>query len=195
LTAPRFLARLARERRGATAVEFAMLTFPLLGMLMGALEMGYQFYAASMLQGTIYRASRMATLENANQTTIDAYVRTQLKGITAASNIVITSQSYRSFSGVGKPEKITTDVAPIGSYNKGDCFVDANGNGKFDAAQGSSGLGGAEDVVSYTVKMTYKRLLPINKLIKVPGTVQVVRNTILRNEPYAGVIGPATVCT
>lgn len=188
------LARLRRDRKGATAVEFAILLAPMLVLLMGALDVAYQLYATSVLQGTVHQASRRAALEGASQTTIDAFIRTSLASIATASNITITATSYRDFTGVGNPEKIVTDTAPIGTINSGDCWIDANSNGLYDAQQGSSGLGGAEDIVSYSVTMKYNRLTPITRWLGWGNLASITRSTSLQNEPYAGVIDPPKVC-
>lgn len=185
---------LRRDRKGATVVEFAILLAPMLVLLMGALDIAYQLYATAMLQGTIHKASRRASLEGANQTAIDAFVRSSLSSIATASNISISAVSYREFSGVGNPEKIVTDTAPIGTINSGDCWIDANSNGLYNSQQGGSGLGGAEDVVSYTVTMKYNRLTPISNWLGWGNLVTITRATSLQNEPYAGVIDPPKVC-
>ncbi|MBY8820690.1 TadE/TadG family type IV pilus assembly protein [Sphingomonas colocasiae] len=188
------LVRLWRDRRGATAVEFAILLAPMLILLMGALDVAYQLYATAVLQGTVHQASRRASLEDANQTTIDTFVRTSLASITSANNIEIAAVSYRDFTGVGNPEKIVTDTAPIGTINVGDCWIDANKNGLYDSQQGGSGLGGAEDVVNYTVTMKYNRITPITKWLGWGNVATITRSTSLQNEPYAGVIDPPKVC-
>lgn len=187
-------ARLRRDRKGATAVEFAILLSPMIVLLMGALDVAHQLYATSVLQGTIYNASRRASLEGASQTTIDAFVRTSLRSIATPENISITATSYRDFSGVGNPEKILTDTAPIGTINSGDCWIDANSNGLYDSQQGGTGLGGAEDIVNYTVTMKFKRLTPVSTWLGWGNIATIARATSLQNEPYAGVIDPPKVC-
>jgi len=188
------LARLQRDRKGATAVEFAILLTPMIVLLMGALDVAHQLYATAVLQGTIYNASRRASLEDASQTTIDAFVRTSLSSIATANNITITAASYRDFSGVGNPEKILTDTAPIGTINSKDCWIDANSNGLYDSQQGGTGLGGAEDVVNYTVSMKFNRLTPVSSWLGWGKTGTITRSTSLQNEPYAGVVDPPKVC-
>jgi len=67
--------KLRRDRRGTTAIEFAVLSMPMLLIVFGAIETGYQLYTASVLQGTIFQAGRKVTLENADLATIDAFVK------------------------------------------------------------------------------------------------------------------------
>ena len=57
-------------------------------------------------------------------------------------------------------------------------------------------MGGAEDVVRFQVRMVYPRLFPVTSFFGASSTVEVVRNTVLRNQPYAGrsTSTPATIC-
>lgn len=183
------------DKRGATAVEFAILSMPLMALLFGGLDLGYQAYATSVLQGTVYAAARRATLEGASLATIENYVRDQLKGIARDGDVVIKAESFRDYGGIGKPEKITTDTAPVGSFNLGDCFIDANGNGQYNTSQARDGIGQAEDVVNYSVEVNFHRLTPMAGFLGMSNDVKVARSTVLRNEPYAGVVAPPVVCT
>lgn len=181
----RFPRALAGDARGVTIVEFAMVAMPMCVVLMGITDMGYHSYVSSVLQGALHEAARMATVGDKTGAEIDDHVRQRLKEFSKNATVTITKKSYSEFSGVGKPEKITQDTNPIGQYNKGDCFEDANGNGSYDLDRGQSGLGGAEDVVYYDVKMTYPRLTPVMGLLGWGNTDTVESNTVLKNQPYA----------
>jgi len=95
---------------------------------------------------------------------------------------------------VGKPEKITTDTAPLGSYNSGDCYEDANGNGSYDMALGSDGLGGADDIVYYEVTVSMPRIFPMAKMLGWSATQSTKATTIVRNQPWANQAKPAIKC-
>ena len=92
----------------------------------------------------------------------------------------VTKKSYYNFSRVGKPEKITTDTAPLGSFNTGDCFEDSNGNGSYDSSAGSTGLGGADDIVFYQVTVSMPRLFPMAKLLGWSATQTATANATIR---------------
>ena len=84
-------------------------------------------------------------------------------------------------------QRLLIDTDPVGTYNQGDCWEDTNGNNSWDADRGSSGMGGADDIVRYQVSITYPRLVPIWKFLGTWGTTDTVTsNTVLRNQPYAG---------
>ena len=62
MSAPPSRLALASDRRGATIVEFALVTPILLIVLMAALEFGYQGYINAMVQGAMTKAARLATV-------------------------------------------------------------------------------------------------------------------------------------
>jgi len=194
MTILRRLRGIPDDSRGATIVEFSILIGPLLLLIMGALDIGYQLYATAVLQGTVNEAARRASLEGATQTAIDTFVKARLSSIAPASDISTIAKSYREFSGIGNPEKIMTDTPPLGTINSGDCWIDANKNGLYDTMQGSTGLGGAEDIVNYSVTLNYTRITPVWKWLGWGSGVVLNRSTTLQNEPYAGVIDPPKVC-
>ena len=143
------------------------------------------------------KASRSASVGTLNGTQLDAYIAAQMSTITAknGSPPVVVKKSYYNFSRVGKPEKITTDTAPLGTYNSGDCYEDANGNGSFDAAGGSTGLGGADDIVYYEVTISQPRLFPMAKLLGWSPTQSVTVKTMVRNQPWANQGTPTIRCS
>lgn len=191
------LKSLAYNNDGATIVEFAAIASPLIILLLGALDLGYQAYATAVVQGTVNAAARQATLEGATAATVETYVRDRLSAIASGSNIQITASNFITYNKIGKPEKLTTDVNSNGLYDKSgpDCFIDDNRNGVYDvASQGTAGIGSAEDVVRYQVSVTYNRLSPVPQIAGLGNSVTISRSTFMRNEPYAGVIDAPQKC-
>ena len=176
---------LRRDARGATIVEFALILPVLCMMLMGTLDLGYRSYVASVVQGALHDAARMATVGNVTTAQIQTYVQNKLQAFSRNATITTTTRSYADYSGVNVAEKITSDTAPVGAYNPGDCFEDANANGTYDSDRGRSGNGGSEDVVYFEVTMTYPHILPVGRLFGWGSTVTTTQNTVLRNQPYA----------
>lgn len=182
------LRRLGGDQRGATIVEFAMILPVMSVLLLGALDLGYRAYVQSIVQGSLHEAARMATVGGVSTDTIAAHVRTRLRDFSRNATITTTARSYSDFTNVRIPETITSDTAPTGRYNFGDCFRDENGNGRYDLDRGRSGMGNAEDVVYFEVSMTYPHILPIGGFLGGDwnNNVTIRQNTLLRNQPYAG---------
>ena len=188
--------RLGRDQRGATIVEFAVIAMPMCVLLMGGLELGYNSYVRSTLQGALHDAARVAAVENpilaTDGDTVEEQVANMIKDTVAhvAPNAVVDvdQKSYFEFSSIGEPEKLMTDNNGNGKYDASDedCFEDANGNGTFDPDSGKSGTnGGADDVVLYTAKVSAPRILPLDRLV--PGVSEKVEYTLraaVRNQPY-----------
>ena len=188
--------RLERDQRGATIVEFAVIAMPMCVLLMGGLELGYNSYVRSTLQGALHDAARVAAVENpilaTEGDTVEEQVANMIKETVAhvAPNAVVDvdQKSYFEFSSIGEPEKLMTDNNGNGKYDASDedCFEDANGNGTFDPDSGKSGTnGGADDVVLYTAKVSAPRILPLDRLV--PGISEKVEYTLraaVRNQPY-----------
>jgi Flp pilus assembly protein TadG len=192
---PARIRRLGRDQRGMNIVEFAFVLTPLLTVLLVIIDFGYRMYLEVVVEGTLNKAARQATVGGVATNDIDTYVRNQLVQFSKNATITIDKQSYYQFSGVGKPEKILTDTAPLGVYNKGDCFEDSKPNGVYDTNQGTSGLGGSDDIVYYSVKVDFPRLVPLGKFLGFSNTETVQAKTVLRNQPYGAQGTPAKVCT
>ncbi len=178
--------RLARDRAGVTIVEFAIVLPVLCILLVGTFELGYRSYVTAVVQGALREAARMATVGGVSMDEIDAHVRQRLSDFARHSTVTTNASSYFEFADVGQPETITSDTAPFGQYNPGDCFEDANGNGAFDLDRGRAGLGQADDVVRYRASITYPAMFPVGSLFGWPDDVTVSAETMLRNQPYAG---------
>jgi hypothetical protein len=184
---------LGRSDRGTSAVEFAMLLPVLCLVIMGALEIGYRIYAISVSNGAIRQAARMASTGGFTGAQIDAHVVDQIHKFRRDANVQIVKKSYSDFTGVGLPEPVTSGSIASGTY----CFEDVNNNGTRDDDQGTSGLGGAEDVIYYEVSATYPTLFKFSeKMLRFSPTTKVTLNTIVSNEPFAAVVRtpPPKVC-
>jgi Flp pilus assembly pilin Flp len=190
------LSALRRDTKAATIVEFALILPVLCMMLLATFDLGYRSYVSSVVQGTLHDAARMATVGGVTTAQIQTFVQNRLQAFSRNATITTTTRSYTDYSGVKVAETITQDTAPIGVYNVGDCFEDANGNGSYDTDRGRSGTGGSEDVVYFEVTMTYPHIVPVARLFGMSGNVTTVQNTVLRNQPYAARNNSvAIVCT
>jgi Flp pilus assembly pilin Flp len=174
---------LVRDARGTTAVEFALVAPVMLMTIMGLFDMGHAQYTRALLEGAIDKASRAATIEGSSTTSIDARVTTVVKQIAPSATLTFNRTTYSDFSDVGMPEDFD-DVDKDGTCDNGEPFEDANGNGTYDLDRGKTGNGGARDAVLYTVSVSYKRILPIGRLIGQSDTMKMSVTSVLRNQPY-----------
>lgn len=183
----RFLQALTRSDRGATLIEFAMILPVLSVMLLGMFDIGYRAYVASIVQGALHEAARMATVGSVPMSTIENHVSRRLREFSHDAEIEIETDSYSDFTGVAVAEPLVEDADNDGQYDQAtDCYRDINGSGKFSRDMGRDGMGGAEDVVRFQVTMTYPRLFPMASLMGWSDDVTITQNTVLRNQPYAG---------
>ncbi|MEO5939194.1 MAG: TadE/TadG family type IV pilus assembly protein [Sphingomonas sp.] len=191
------LRSLRRDTRGATIVEFALVSPVMILMMMGLGDMGYQVYAQSILNGAMQKAARDSAIQGgANATAIiDGKVSAMVRNIAKNATISFTRKNYDSFS-VIKPEPFV-DTNGNGVRNTGECYTDINANNQWDADPGENGQGGANDVTVYTATVTYPHLFPVTGLFGWPSTQTITASTLLKNQPYASqtTVTPATVCT
>jgi Flp pilus assembly protein TadG len=191
------LRSLRRDTRGATIVEFALVSPVMILMMMGLGDMGYQVYAQSILNGAMQKAARDSAIQGgANATAIiDGKVSAMVRNIAKNATISFTRKNYDSFS-VIKPEPFV-DTNGNGVRNTGECYTDINANNQWDSDPGENGQGGANDVTVYTATVTYPHLFPVTSLFGWPSTQTIIASTLLKNQPYASqtTVTPATVCT
>jgi len=184
----RAVRQLAGDRSGVGVVEFALVLPVLLIALMGMLDLGYNMYTVTLLQGAIQAAARSSTLENAaaNTAAIDALVSTAVKDIAPGATLTFKRTSYPSFSSTNKPEDFT-DTNGNGRCDAGEPFEDVNENGVWDTDQGTSGSGGSRDVVVYLVTVTYPRQFAIASLLGGSNMFTMKAQTVLANQPWDNV--------
>ena len=180
------LSNLWRDKRGVSAVEFALIAPVLMLVLMGLLDLSYNMYTTEMLQGAIQHAARNSTIEGSSgrEPELDVIVTKAVQAVAPGATLIFDRRSYSTFTDAGRPEDFT-DVDGDGICNNGEPFEDANDNGTWDKDRGQTGFGGARDAVLYTVTVNYQRPFPIAGFI--PGqtkdfTLNAV--TVLRNQPY-----------
>lgn len=193
---------LVRDRKGATIVEFGIVLLPLCLLLMGTLDAGYQMYVRVVLQGALDNIARRASVETPNISatgpTIEARIHAELlarvRRVANAAQLDVNLSSYQDFTGVGRPERLVTDVNANGRYDTGDCWVDSNPNRQFDTNSGRSGLGGAQDVVFYEARLTMPRLLPMASLAGMSRNYDITAKAAIRSQPYANQRQPDVAC-
>jgi Flp pilus assembly protein TadG len=176
---------LLRDERGATLVEFALLSPVLVLTLLGLMDLGYNYYVQAQLQGTIQKAARDATLERAFLTAadIDASVSTAVRRLVPSASLQFARSSYTRFADVARAEDFS-DLNENGRCDDGEPFEDANGSGSWDEDRGTLGMGGARDAVLYEVTVSYPRAFGVAGVIGLPNTFTTKSTTVLRNQPW-----------
>lgn len=183
---------LARDDSGAALVEFALVLVPLLIVVLGFMELGYQSYVRSVLQGSLNDVARVASVENPSlgdsslplETRIQNRVKARMSPLVRTGTYDFDISNYKDFASVGRPEALVTDVNANGQYDAGDCWKDTNPNGAFDLDGGQSGVGGADDVVVYHVTLSAPHLVPVAKMIGVGPKFDARAATMIRTQPY-----------
>lgn len=182
-------AALRRDRRGVTAIEFAIVLPVMMLLICGTFEMGHVMYARSVLEGAVVEAARQAsasleTNELQRTATMRQSIENNMAVFTKAKgkSITIESKVYRDFS-TAYPETYT-DANKNGKYDLGEPYVDRNMNGQWDPAVQIAGtLGGPGDVVSYTVTFPKQILFDfIASDLGLKGAVNLSATTVMRNE-------------
>lgn len=182
----RLIRRLKRDETGATLTEFGLVAPVLFLMLTGLFDMTHGVYTTALVNGAMQSAARSLTIEGATQreTTLDQNVINQVRAVVPSNaTVTLAKRNYSEFNDVGRPEDFT-DTNNNGVCNGGEPYVDANGNNQWDADRGAAGLGGARDVMLYTVTVTYPRLFPIYKFVGLPQNATIRGSTVLRNQPF-----------
>ena len=96
-------ARLWRDRRGAAALEFAVVSLPFLSLLIFLVELGYDFYAQVCLDYGVQTAARQIQIGAAQGASTAAVFRSNylcpaLSGLLPCSAIAVNIQSLASGS-------------------------------------------------------------------------------------------------
>ncbi|WP_395395398.1 TadE family protein [Novosphingobium sp. BL-8A] len=177
-------AGLGEDRSGATIVEFAMTAPVLLVLLMGIFDIGHMAYVNAVLHGAVEEAARNGTLEAVSTTAQDDKIQAMVARVAPGATVSSTRSSYYDFTDIARPE-VWNDLNNNGVCDNGESYTDENKNGQWDADIGKSGNGGANDVVVYTVKATYKPLFPIPGLTNPDQTRTLTAVSVRKNQPYA----------
>jgi Flp pilus assembly protein TadG len=174
--------RFTRDRRGTTAIEYALILPVLLLLSFGILEMSLYMAADVTLEGGLKQASRYGiTSQNPGSLTAQQLAnvptafntgdpRTEMIGlilyqntfhIVNLNNATISTQVFSSFS-VAQNGEPYTDLNNNGQYDAGEPYSDMNCNGVRDGPGASgAGVGAAGNIVVYTVTYNWPVLTPL----------------------------------
>ncbi|MFS0735913.1 TadE/TadG family type IV pilus assembly protein [Sphingomonas sp. 1P06PA] len=181
------LRQLARDTRGITIVEFALVAPVLLMTVLGSLELGHTMYAQTVLDGQLQKAARDMALEGSASATrravVEGEVRRRIRQISHEARIDFTQTAFYNYTKArNRAEEMVRDANADGVCQAGDTFVDYNRNGIRDTDTGVRGRGGAKDVVLYEARVAYPRL-GLGRMFGYSDTVTLHAKTLLRNQP------------
>ncbi len=183
------ITRLARDRRGATIVEFGMVAPVFMLALVATFDVGHSLYTRAVLQGIVQKVARDSGLETntttAAQTALDDKVRAQVIPLANNATVTITRRYYRTFAqaAAAQPEP-WTDTNSNGRCDAGEPYQDNNRNSVWDNDGGDGGQGSAKDKTVYTVALSYPRVFPLWRFIGGSSTTRISATTVLANQPY-----------
>ena len=186
---------LARDTRGATIIEFAIVAPILLLFMFGAFDIAHTLYMQAALEGVVQKTGRDSSLETGTDATrqaaIDAKVRVQVQALASNATITYSRRYYRTFSQAQAAQRedftdSTTGIYKNNTCDGGETYTDANNNNRWDRDGGDEGQGGAKDKTVYTVTVSYPRIFPLNNFIRtLPANQVLTANTVLQNQPYS----------
>ena len=153
---------LARQCKGVTAVEMALLAPVFFLLLLGTMEMALIGVAQQLLENATYNTSRLAktgytTTGQTQMQTVTDVLNQELQSygsLIDTNHVTMTSMSYTSFSNVG--------------------------------TGGTAGIGNAQQIVVYSVSYPWKIFTPVlGAMIGDPnGNIILTSQIVVRNEPY-----------
>lgn len=175
---------LALDDRGVTTLEFTLVAPIFLMVIVGCLDLGQMVYAKGVLDGAVEKAARDSSLETGNTGTADGVVENSISKVLPGARVRSTRKSYFDFTNARRGEPLD-DVNGNGECSAGESYNDMNNNGRWDRDLGRDGNGGANDVIVYTVNVTYDPVFAV-PLVPLDWSRRTISATaVKRNQPYA----------
>jgi Flp pilus assembly pilin Flp len=197
--------RLARDRSGSAAVEFALLAPA--AMILATL--GYAFLAlhagAVSLETGAAAAARVAMVGDrpGGETRVAAIRRVvtahvcpvgggfcywsadrQVEGVDGLlAPLGVEARAYVDPRNIGRPEPFTDQPPYNGVRDPWEEYVDLNGNGQWDSDMGAAGPGGSGDYVVFTLSFAQEVRHPLLAPLTGPLITHSAR-VVVRNEPF-----------
>jgi len=184
-----------RDRRGASAVEFAIMGPVLILVVTGIMEVSMVLAVSSLLEGGLRDAARFGITGyvppgSTREEQIKSIIGNATVGLVDMTKAEIQTLVYPSFGDIGQPEP-WDDQNSNGVYDLGEPFTDINSNGVWDPDMGAAGLGGPGEIVLYKIKYDLGLMTPLMRPIMggSDGNVTLRASIAVRNEPYPETAG------
>lgn len=190
-----FTQRLKYDAQGATVMEFGIIAGPLILLLLGIMDLGYQGYLDTVVKSRMHQVARQSSVGGMSIPAIETAIQEGLDPLLLdGARVDVTVKSFFDFTNIGKPEILTSDVNGDGDLDSGDCYLDGNNNGVFDTDFGVSGTGGPDDIVSYEVEISAPRFFPLATLFGGSDEIVSYNATAVRNQPFGTRVEIVELC-
>lgn len=181
------LRRIRACERGSPALEFALVLPVLLLTTVGTIEMAINLFIGSSIESAVLEASRYGITGGDDGTTTRAervleIVKDRTYGLLDMTKVDLDTLVYDSFDNIGKPEP-WVDANGNGAWDAGESYTDVNGNAQWDADMGEAGLGGPDAIVVYRVSYDWGIVTPMVQQL-LGNSVHHESSVAVRNEPY-----------
>ena len=184
---------LLRAEKGATALEWAMVSPVLILLVMIFVELTMMMFVNILVEGGLREAARYGITgqfpgegtTTEREDLIKQIVLDNALGLIKDESTNVTFKVYGTFTQVGQGEPFV-DANSNGKFDAGEDYTDQNGNGAYDADLGVPGLGGSGEIVSYEVEYDWELMTPFLAPFTPngDGKFKFTASIVVRNEPF-----------
>lgn len=162
-----------RDRKGATAVEFAMIAGPFFFFLMALIEIAAVFFASTVIENAVLESAREIRTGQVQAGGMDAdgfreAVCERVEVIADCARLEFDVRVFQDFDAVAPTDPL-------------------NGDGELDPDSMGFDPGDAGDIVMVRVFYRWPLLMPnfFGRLSNLPGNERLITSaTVFRNEPW-----------
>lgn len=194
--------RFIQDTRGASAIEFGLVAFPLILLVLAIIEFGLLMFTQMAVESAVGNVARTTTIGNSSGfpdrvSYLKEELRRQTQGLIYSENIIISSEVVDAGGTPTyvEPELCLSDPPVLGpTCPSGTAFVDSNSNGVYDGGSLSNDYGASGDLVKINVALPWKFFTPlIGRLFgsgqtvgesQLEGTYIIRSSAIVKNEPF-----------
>jgi Flp pilus assembly protein TadG len=185
---PATLRRLLGADDGVAAVEFAMVGPVFFAMMIGTIELCLVMFVnigieAAVRDGARYGITGSAPDGTTREEQLRNIIADRTVGLVDMATVQITTKVYPSFTAVGQPEPFV-DANGNGQWDSGEAFTDVNGNSAWDPDGGTPGMGGAGEIVLYTISYGLPFIAPLSEKLFDVQVLNLATRIVVRNEPW-----------
>ena len=170
------LSRFSRGRSGSTAVEFAMLAMPFLGLLFGIIELGMIYLISTTLDNATTDAARQirtGSVQTSGSATANSFATLVCNemswlGSNCTANLSVDVRTFTTFSSTNVADPITS-----GTFNTGSLLFQT---------------GGPDDIVLVRTYYPWTLVVPFldGSVARLSNNKTLIESsTTFRNEPYS----------